>query len=314
MIPSMRESLFYDLGVKIPAVRLRTDSRVVGPTQFQISIDEVPVDRGEYPVGEVLANESPRGLELFELEAAPAEHPVTRDEAAWVAAEEAEMLEEAGYSTWDGAGYLVLRMTAALKENAAEFVTIQNVQGMLDQLEGPYPALVEEVVPKLVGRPTLAKVLRRLADEGISLRNLPRILEVLSDRAKEVKDPIELTEEVRAGLSRHITDTYAGPDGSVVVYVVGREVEDTLEGAVRSGEDGEYLALSPEVSREILEAVDNEISRDLESGRRPVLLTNQTVRRHLRKLVSLEVDRCAVLAYQELEPAAQVQPLGKIVV
>ncbi len=312
MIPSMRESLFYDLGVKVPAVRLRTDAQVIGPTQFQISIDEVPVDQGEYPLGEVLANESPRGLELFELDAAPAEHPVTGDEAAWVADDAVDLVEEAGYSTWDGAGYLVLRMTAALKENAAEFVTIQNVQGMLDQLEGPYPALVEEVVPKLVGRPTLAKVLRRLADEGISLRNLPRILEVLSDRAKAVKDPVELTEEVRAGLSRHITDTYAGPDGSVVVYVVGREVEDTLEGAIRSGEDGEYLALSPDVSREILEAVDAEISRDLESGRRPVLLTNHTVRRHLRKLVSLEVDRCAVLAYQELEPAAQVQPLGKI--
>ncbi len=311
-IPTMRESLFYDLGVKIPAIRLRTDSRVVGPWDFQISIDEIPVDRGEYPEGELLANESPHGLEVFELEAEPTVHPVTRDEASWVAEGAAEMLEEAGYSTWDAAGYLVLRMTAALRDNAEEFVTIQQVQGMLDQLEAPYPALVEEVVPKLVGRPVLTEVLRRLADEGISLRYLPRILEILSDRAKAIKDPVRLTEEVRAGLSRHITDAYAGEDGSVIVYVIDREVEETLEGAIRSGEDGEYLALSPEVSREILEAVDEEISSDLEAGRRPVLLTNETVRRHLRKLVSLEIERCAVLAYRELEPAAQVQPLGKI--
>ena len=312
MIPSMREGLFYELGVKIPGIRLRTDSEAVGAWNFSVSIDEVPVDTGEFPEGEVLANESPRGLEIFDVEAEPARHPVSRDEAAWVSDEQADMLEDAGYSTWDEAGYLLLRLTATLQQNSQDFVTIQQVQGMLDQLEGPYPALVQEVVPKLIGRSDLAEILKRLAEEGISLRNLPRILEILSDRAKVIQDPVQLTEEVRAGLSRYITHKYAGPDGSVVVYVVDREIEDTVEGAIRTGEEGSYLALPPDMSREILNAVNEEIERDLESGRTPILLTNQDVRRYIKKLISLEVDRCAVLAYQELEPAAQVQPLGKI--
>jgi len=312
MIPSMREGLFYELGVKVPAIRLRTGAETIEPWQFRIRIDEVPVNTGEYPEDSVLVNESPRGLEVFQIEADGARHPVSHEKAAWIPAREADMIEEAGYTTWDGAGYLVLRMTAALKRHAREFVTIQSVQGMVDQLEGPYPALVQEVVPKLVGVAELTDILGRLADEGISLRNLPGILEILSDKAKAIKDPVQLTEEVRAGLSRYITDNYAGADGSVVVYVLDREIEDTIEGAVRADDDGEYLALSPDVSRSILEAVHEEVGRDLEAGRRPVLLTHEDVRRHVRSLVSVEVDRCAVLAYRELEPAAQVQPLGKI--
>jgi len=313
-IPSMREGLFYEIGVKVPAVRLRTDSAEVGERSFAISIDEVPVDTGELPEGSILVDESPQGLEIFEVDAESAQHPVSREEASWVDARHEEMLEEAGYRTWDAAGYILLRLTATVQHNAEEFVDIQQVQGMLDQLEGPYPALVQEVVPKLVGRAELTEVLRRLADEGISLRNLPKILQVLADRAQSIKDPVELTEEVRAGLSRYITDAYSGPDGSVVVYVVDREIEETVEGAVRSGEDGEYLALPPDVSREILDAINEEIDRDLQAGRTPILLTNGDVRRYVSKLATMETDECAVLAYQELEPAAQVQPLGKITV
>lgn len=314
MIPSMREGLFYELGVKLPAVRIRTDSGTLEPWGFSIRIDEVPVDSGEFPSGRVLVDESPQGLEIFELDVEPARHPVSREEASWVPAEESEMLEEAGYTTWDGAAYLLLRMTATLERHADEFVTIQQVQGMLDQLEGPYPALVQEVVPKLVDRAELTEILKRLAEEGISLRNLPKILQILADRAKSMDDPVRLTEEVRAGLSRYLTDKFAGPDGSVVVYVVDREIEETVEGAIRTGEDGSFLALPPEVSREILDAIDEEIGGDLDAGRTPILLTNQDVRRYVKKLASLETEECVVLSYEELEPAAQVQPLGKVTV
>src|SRR5690554_4797273 len=109
---------------------------------------------------------------------------------------------------------MLLRLTAALKDNASDFVGLQQVQQMLDQLEGPYPASIQEVIPKLIALPELTNILRRLAEEGISLRNLPRILEVLAERAQNIKDPVDLTEEVRAGLSRYITHKYAGNDRS----------------------------------------------------------------------------------------------------
>ena len=314
MIPSMREGLFYEMGVKLPPIRLRTDARQLADGVFRISIDEVPVDSGEFPDGRVLVNESPTGLEIFEVDGQATRHPVTGGESAWIEESEADLVEEAGYTTWDEAGYLLLRMTASLQEYAEDFVTIPQVQEMLDQLEGPYPGLVEEVVPKRVGRSAMTEILRRLAAEDVSLRNLPKILHILADRAQKTKDPVVLTEDVRAGLSRYLTDKYGGPDGSIAVYVLDQEIEDTVEGAIRAGEEGKYLSLSPDVSRRILESVHQEVASELESGRAPTLLCRSEVRPYVRRLVSLEVDDCAVLAYQELEPAARVQPLGKIAI
>jgi type III secretion protein V len=312
MIPAMREGIFFDLGVKIPGLRVRTDSTACGSRAFVISRDEIPVDQGEIPAGHVLVNERPEALEAFNIESHPATHPVSGEPACWVDASAAESLEQAGMTCWDEAGYVLLRMTAALKREAHAFVTIQAVQGMIDQLEGPFPALVQEVVPRLLGLQELREVLVRLAEEGISLRNLPTILQILATQGRHIKDPIILTEEVRMGLCRYITHKYAASDGSVVVYLVDREIEDAVSGAIRNQVTGSYLALEPEVTRRILKGIASEVRRDVEAGRPPILLTDQKVRRYVRRLAMMEVPNVVVLAFQELDPALKIQPLGRI--
>lgn len=311
-IPSMREGVFFELGVKVPGVRVRMASGACQSDELIIELDEVPVERGVVPIGHVLVNDCPRELEVFEVEGESAIHPVSGAEAAWVASEARPVVEEAGYASWDAAEYVVLKMTAALKENAHRFVTLQSVRGMLDQLEGPYPAAVQEVVPKLLGLQELTEILRRLAEEGISLRNLPRILEILADRARIEKNPVLLTEAVRAGLSTYITHKYSGGDGSVLVYLLEREIEDTIQGAVQITEKGSFLTLSPDITREILDAVRDAIAGDIEGGRTPILLTDQKVRRYLKRLTEIEFPKVSVLAYQELDPALTIQPLGRI--
>jgi type III secretion protein V len=312
MIPTMREGIFYDLGVKVPGVRVRLDSGACGPRQLLICMDEIPVASAEVPAGKVLANESAQGLKVFQVEAEETRHPISRQKVCWVNAEDGPLLEDAGYTTWNTAGYILLRLTAALRGHASELVEIQTVQGMLEQLEGPYPALVQEVVPKLLGLPVLTEILRRLVEEDISLRQLPRILQLLADRAKTIKDPVALTEEVRSGLNRYITHKYSAADGSLVVYMVDREIEEMVAGSIRVSEEGSYLALPPDVTREILGAISRNIGADVEAGRTPVLLTDQRVRRYVKKLASIEAKDVVVLAYQELDPALQVQPLGRI--
>lgn len=312
MIPSMREGIFFERGVKVPGIRVRTDSTACAGREFSISIDEVPVDSGQIPVNRVLVNESVDGLQVFKVDATAAVHPVTGQPAAWVPAADAAGLEEAGYMTWDTAGYILLRLTAALRKHVQIFVDLQMVQGMLEQLEGPYPAFVQEVVPRLIGLQELTDVCRRLADEGISLRNLPRILQILAERARVTKDPVVLCEQVREGLSRYITHKYAGRDGSVIVYLVDRSVEDVIADAIRTTHEGSFLSLAPDRTRAILQAISKQVKRDVEAGRTPILLTDQRVRRYVKRLASLEVPDVVVVAYQELDPALKIQPLGRI--
>ncbi|TXD32501.1 FHIPEP family type III secretion protein [Lujinxingia vulgaris] len=312
MIPAMREGIFFETGVKVPGVRIRVGNG--HGSALAVLLDEIPVERAEVPLDEVMVADDPEGVAVFGIEARAARHPVSGQPACWAPAQARERLEEAGYQVWDCADYVLLKMSAAIKAHAHRFVTLQGVRGMLDQLEGPYPALVPEVVPRQLGLQELTEILKRLAEEGISLRNLPTILEVLADRARSEKNPVKLTEEVRAGLSAYITHKYSGGEGSVLVYLVDREIEEVIKSAIHIGERGSFLTLAPEDIQEILGAVRAQVSGDVEGARVPILLTDQRVRRYLKRLVAMEIPNAVVLAYQELDPALTIQPLGRIMV
>ncbi|MEM1348988.1 MAG: flagellar biosynthesis protein FlhA, partial [Myxococcota bacterium] len=58
MIPTMREGVFYDLGVKVPGLQVRAQDPSVGTHDLVVHIDEVPVAHVEIPAGHVLVNES----------------------------------------------------------------------------------------------------------------------------------------------------------------------------------------------------------------------------------------------------------------
>ncbi len=308
-IPALREAIFAELGVKLPAIRVRKNARV--RTSFVICLDEVPLEAGDYPLGDILVAGSNRELEAYGLAGDETRNPGTRQPATWVPRERlgAVVLDR---QTWNPEQYLLLRLATMARSHAAEFVDVQTTQRLLEQLEGPFPALVAEVIPKIVGPNELTEILRRLVRESISIRNMRLILQTLAERGVSTRDPVELAEIVREGLSRYITHKYSRADGTMAVYLVDRNIEDMIAGAVRSTERGVYLALPPEVTREILEAVKTAAEPDLAHGRLPVLLTDQRVRRFLKRLVSVEMPETAVLAFQELDPSLDVQPLGRV--
>ena len=77
---------------------------------------------------------------------------------------------------------------------------LQDVQLLLDALEGRCPALVRPVLEK-VPLPLLTDVLRRLLHEGVSVRNLRGVLETLVSPAVE-GDAAALAERCRQALAR----------------------------------------------------------------------------------------------------------------
>jgi len=193
-----------------------------------------------------------------------------------------------------------------------ELIGIQEAQRLVEGLERSHPALVREVIPKLVAPALLADVLRRLAEEGISLRNLREILGALAEWAPLERDPVALTEHVRAALRRAITHKHTQESGAVLVHLLDPLIEDTIRGAIHKTAAGSYLALEPEISRDILKAVGAAIHPTEPPAPPPVLLTNVDIRRYVRRLVEIDHPRLAVLSYQELAPEARIQPVARI--
>jgi len=203
-------------------------------------------------------------------------------------------------------------LLAALRERAADFLGIAETQMLLDQLEQVAPPLPRQVVPKPISLALLSDVLRRLVEEGISIRDLRAILEALATAPPTDKDPLSLAELVRSQLRRATTFQLTGGTPSLAVYLLDPEVEETVRGAVQRTPSGSFLALSPGAARDILSAVRKIVgATPPPSGRPPVLLTQPDVRRFVRKLIEAEFPEMRVVSYAELLPEISLRPLGR---
>jgi type III secretion protein V len=312
LIPFMRDGLFVELGVRFPGVRARGNPGLP-PGSYQIQINEVPVVTGQATLGHVLVNETVDRLKLMNVEGFEAVNPATRQPAAWVAEENKDSLEAAGLTTWDVSGYMILHVAAVLRRHAREFLGVQEVQTMLDQLEKAFPATVKEVVPKVVNVLKLTDILGRLVEEEISIRDLRGILQAISEQGQMESDSVMLTEHVRASLKRYVSHKYARGTNTLVVYLLDPQIEDAIRGSIKRTSAGTHLALEPDIAQEIVQAVKNECGHLPPTAQRPVILTAMDIRRYVRKLLEYEFNPpFSVVSYQELSPELNIQPVARI--
>jgi type III secretion protein V len=312
MVPMMRDGLFYELGVKFPGIRVRGNEADLADGTYIIMVNEVPLVSGNVGLEKVLVNDTVDRLTLLNIKGEEAINPANGSECAWIPAEYADIAEQAGLTTWDAAGYMVLHLSSVLRKNAAEFMGIQEVQNMLEQLEQAFPALVKEVVPKAVSPFQLTDIMRRLVEEEISIRDLRSVLQALAEWGQVENDTVMLTEYVRNALKRYISHKFTRGGNTLVVYLLDPQIEETVRSSIQHTQSGSFLALEPEVTQEILTAVRNEVGNLPPTAQNPVILTTMEIRRYFRKLVELEFPHLAVLSYQELSPDMNIQPIARI--
>ncbi|MEQ8273166.1 MAG: type III secretion system export apparatus subunit SctV [Deltaproteobacteria bacterium] len=312
MIPMMRDGLFYELGVRFPGIRVRGNESDMPPGSYLIMINEIPLVMGTVSQDKVLVNDTVERLRLLNIEGEPATNPANGNECAWIDAQFQDVAEQAGLTTWDAAGYIVLHLSSVLRKNGAEFVGIQETMNMLEQLEQAFPALVKETVPKVVSPFQLTDILRRLIEEEISIRDLRSILQALAEWGQVEHDTVMLTEYVRAALKRYISHKYTRGQNTLIVYLLDPQIEETVRSSIQHTSSGSYLALEPEITQEILSAVRTEVGSLPPTAQNPVILTTMEIRRYFRKLVELEFPHLAVLSYQELSPDMNIQPIARI--
>ncbi|MEE2960961.1 MAG: type III secretion system export apparatus subunit SctV [Myxococcota bacterium] len=312
MIPMMRDGLFYELGIKYPGIRVRGNESDLPDGAYIILINEVPVVAGNVSLDSVLVNDTVDRLTLLNIEGAEAVNPANGSECAWIPKEYSAIAEQAGLTTWDAGGYMILHVSSILRKHSAEFLGIQEVQNMVDQLEQAFPALVKEVLPKSVSLFQLTDIMRRLVEEEISIRDFRSVLQALAEWGQVESDTVMLTEYVRNALKRYISHKFTRGGNTLVVYLLDPQIEETVRSSIQHTQSGSYLALEPEITQEMLTAVRSEVGNLPPTAQNPVILTTMEIRRYFRKLVELEFPHLAVLSYQELSPDMNIQPIARI--
>jgi type III secretion protein V len=309
-----RASLADTLGILMPDVGIVFDP-TLGTSRFRIEVEGVPVEEAHVDPQRLLLCDDPVNLELAGIPAQTdgdgKSSAQKSSEQIWIDAAHESSLLAAGIGYQDCTDVVAARTREVLARNAARFIGIQETRALLTRLEGRYGDLVKEVM-RTTPVQRMADVLRRLVDEGVSVRNPRLVLEALAEWGEREANVVLLTEYVRAALKRQICHKYASAHRIVPAFLIERAAEDTIRGAVRDTAVGPYLVLDDNVSEGLLDRV-RRIGANAHSDRnRPVILTSMDIRRFVRGFLIRNGLDIPVLSYQELAGDFTIQPIGTI--
>ena len=82
--------------------------------------------------------------------------------------------------------------------------------------------------------------------------------------------------------------------------------------SLSKGDQGMYLALSPEVMQNVIQQLGEEIRKFQELSQDPIVLTSQVVRQHFYHLVEQFYPNVYVLSFNEISNNIQIQAVGNI--
>lgn len=314
LIPMLRESLDYELGIDFPGIRVRPASTHTLPaSHYTLLMHEVPVAHGIVDPEECLVSAAPHAIKAIGIKnVTSGKNPSNNITATIVSIHDRDIIEQAGFVTWDAPSRILLHLSGLLRKNAKDFITLHEAQVMLDRVEQQFPALVKEVVPKAVSLFQLTDILKRLLSEEIAIKDIKTILSSLAEFGPGEQNTVMLTEHVRTSLARYLCYRFGHGSDMLLVYLLATDIEDMIRSSIVNSSQGQYLALEPDLATEILHALRHEISQLPPGARRPVILTAQEIRRFVRKLIEVEFHEVAVMSYQELSADFRVQPIGRV--
>jgi type III secretion protein V len=309
-VARVRRALYFDLGVPFPGINLRLNENLKDG-EYRILVNEIPVAAGTARPGFVIVRESEANLKMFDIPFERGEDFLPHTPSYWVANKHLPLIERTGVQVMTLSSMLTYHLAHVLKSHASEFVGIQETMFLMTQMQKNFGELTREVT-RLLPIVTITDVLQRLVGEEISIRDMRTILEALVTWGQREKDPIVLAEHVRGALSRYITQKFSGGQNIIPAYLISKEIEDIVRGAVRQTSGASYLALSPDVHRQLIGAMKGVIGNISQHTLPPVILAPMDIRRFMRKIVERDFPDLAVLSYQELTASANVQPLERI--
>jgi flagellar biosynthesis protein FlhA len=304
----IRRQCALDLGIVVPIIRLR-DNIQLKPNEYVIKIKGTDVASGEIMFDNYLAMDP--GTAEGDLEGIKTIEPAFGLPAIWISEGQREKAEMMGYTVVDPPSIIATHLTEIIKSHSAELLGRQEVQKLLDNLKETYPALVDEVLPKILSLGEIHKVLANLLKENISIRDLVTIMETLADYGVLTKDTDILTEYVRQSLSRSITKRFINGNKARVI-TLGQELEQTIIDSVQQTDYGTYISMDPNVTQMIAKNLMKEIQKFMSMGEQPIILTSPSVRMYFRRIAEGVSPGIIVLSYNEIDPSIEVQSIGMV--
>ncbi|QSZ42298.1 flagellar biosynthesis protein FlhA [Sulfurimonas aquatica] len=308
-IRSMRRKIASDFGFLMPQVRIR-DNLHLQPTQYQILLKGISIGEGEIMPDKFLAMDS--GMATGDIKGDPTKEPAFGLDALWIFPDDKEDAIINGYTVVDPATVVSTHMSELIKRNAEELLTRQEVQTLIDKIKDSFPVIIDDVL-KVASIGLIQRVLKALLHEKIPLKDMLTILETIADIAEFTKNVDLITEQVRAKLSRIITQMYSSEDGVIRLLTFDTNAEQLLLQKSQEQDGTRNLLLNVGEINALIQATSTKAAELLQKGISPVIIiVDPQLRRGVAEIFERFSLDVVTLSHAEIDSNATFEVLGSI--
>mgnify|MGYP005839094635 CR=1 FL=1 len=305
-IKGVRKKFAQDVGFLPPPVHIR-DNLDLKPGTYRVTLRGAVVGEAEAFPGMLLAI-NPGGATL-KLPGTATTDPAFGLPAVWIDERHREQAQMAGFTVVDCSTVIATHLSHLMQVHAAKLLGRVETQALVDHVTKLAPKLIEDVIPKMVGIPTLQKVLQLLLEEGVHIRDLRSIVECLAEHGSSVTDPQELARRVRIHLAPAIVQQIYGPVKELDVIALDPELERLVNQALTSPHGA---ALDPGVADTLVRSAADVAKQQEDLGVPACLLVPDAIRVPMAQLLKRAAPRLKVLAHSEI-PDTHTIRIGSLI-
>ncbi|WP_374662074.1 flagellar biosynthesis protein FlhA [Inhella sp.] len=305
-VKGVRKKFAQDVGFLPPSVHIR-DNLELRPSQYRLLLRGAVVGEAEAYPGLWLAINPGHATQL--LPGTRTTDPAFGLPAVWIEERQREAAQMAGYTVVDCSTVIATHLNHLMQVHAAKLLGRVETQQLVEHLTKLAPKLMEDVVPKLVGLPSLQRVLQLLLEEGVHIRDMRSIVESLAEHATQTTDPAELARRVRVQLSPAIVQQIYGPVKELDVIALDPELERLVMQALTSP-NGQALdpGVADQLGRRAAESSDQQENRGVPA----CLLVPDLIRAPLARLLKRAAPRLKVLSHSEVPETHSIR-IGSVI-
>lgn len=308
-VKGVRKKLSAELGFLVQPIRIR-DNLDLAPDVYHIVMNGVVRGKGEIKVGKEMAINP--GQVHGTLEGTPTKEPAFGLDAIWIEPSQRDYARTLGYTVVDPATAIATHLNTLLRNSASELLSHDETQQLLDKVADRSPKLVEDLVPGKLPLATITKVLQNILDEGVSVRDMRTIIEVLSTESSNTQDADELTAAVRPRLGRMIVQGLVDINDSLPVITLNPSLEQMLHNILQQSSSTQGLVIEPTLAEGLFKALAENTEEVENQGHPAVLVVSPGIRPWLAKIIRHRLSDLTVLSYSEIPDDQAVKVVATV--
>ncbi|MEC9076505.1 MAG: flagellar biosynthesis protein FlhA [Pseudomonadota bacterium] len=308
-VKGVRKKLSTELGFLIQPVRIR-DNLDLEPNTYHVLVNGVLRGRGQSYSGKELAINP--GHITVPIEGIATKEPAFGLDAVWIEPSQRDHARTLGYTVVDPPTAIATHLNSLLYGTASELLGHDEVQQILDKTAERSPKLVENLVPAKLSLAIITRTLQNLLRDGVPIRDMRTILEVLNEEGGKTQDPDDLTALIRPKLGRMIVQNLVDISDDMPVITLEPQLEQMLHNAVQQSQQSKTLTIDPELAEALFKSMRAEVQKIEDQGQPAILVVSPIIRPWLSNLVRPRIPDLTVLSYTEIPEDQSVNVVATI--